>query len=54
MRRRNSEDTQPMAALPRDDRRLRLRREVLRSLQITELKVVVGGANCQATIPNPP
>ena len=51
-RRRDDDDTLPPT--PMDDRRMRLRREVLRNLQITELRVVVGGRNCQATIPNPP
>jgi hypothetical protein len=47
--RRDDDDTLPPK--PRDDRRLRLRREMLRDLQITELKVVVGGARrCVATV----
>ena len=40
--RRDDQDTLPPR--PFDDRRTRLRREVLRSLQISELKAVVGGA----------
>lgn len=49
-RRRDDDDTLPPT--PRDNRRMKLRREVLRTLQITELKVVVGGKpRCLATIP---
>lgn len=50
MRKRRTDDTQPMAPIKRDDGRLRIRREVLRNLQVTELKVVVGGANCKTSI----
>jgi hypothetical protein len=42
MKRRKIEDTQPMAP-KRDDRRLRVRREVLRNLNVTELNGVLGG-----------
>jgi len=53
MRRRTCEDTQPMAPMPRDNRRLRLRRELLRDLQITELKVVVGGGGVATALCEP-
>lgn len=52
-RRRDDEDTMPPR--PADDRRMRLRREVLRTLQITELQVVVGGKpRCLGTVPCDP
>ena len=46
MRKRNRQDDETLPPRPRDERRMKLRREVLRNLQITELKVVVGGATC--------
>ena len=53
--RKRRDDEKTLPPTPRDDRRMRLRRELLRHLQVTELKVVVGGKpRCLATIPCEP
>jgi hypothetical protein len=52
MKKRKDPDTIP--SFPRrPDRRLQVRKELLRNLGVTDLTNVAGGANCQATIKPP-
>ena len=39
---------------PKKGKRLAVKREILRKLDVKDLELVAGGIHCQATVPNPP